>query len=110
VSIHDESGVIFAKVTCSSNFNLNLSEFLSDCCSTRIEIIIYIFNVENNVFCHSFSTKQSFEFVLEISFLINFISLHSFNINDMNELRNLVYQYHWTNASHEFGKRSRKDS
>jgi hypothetical protein len=48
--------------------------------------------------------------VLEISLFVNFISLHSFDINDMNELRNLVYQYHWTNASHEFGKRSRKDS
>ena len=80
--------------------NLNLSKFLPNCCSTRVKIIVYVFNVKNDVLCHSVSAKYSLELMLEISLLINFISLHSLNINNMNKLGNLIDQHHWTNPSH----------
>ena len=42
--------------------------------------------------------------MLEVIFLVNFVALHSFDVNNVDKLRNLVNQNHRSNTSHPFRK------
>lgn len=99
MGIHNKCLIIYSKVWFSCNFDLNLSKLLSNGGSTIVQIIINILNVKHNIFSHPVSFQNSLEFMLPVISLINFKSLHGFNINNMNKLRNLIHQNQWSDST-----------
>ena len=86
MSVHDEGSVVFAKVSSSCYFNLNLPESLSESGTARVEIIVHVLDVEDDVLGQSLSAKDCFKLMLPVCFLINLKRLHCFDIHDMYKL------------------------
>ena len=56
MGVHNIRLVVYSKISGSGDLNLDLSELLSHSCATRVEVVVHVFNVENDEFGHSLTT------------------------------------------------------
>lgn len=99
--IYYKSPIIYSEVLFPGALDLDLSEFLLEGCSTWVEIVVDVFDVDNYKFTESFSAQSGFEFVFPIVGLVNFKGLHGLDVYNMNWFRDFVNENHWADTSVE---------
>jgi len=97
--VDNKCTVINSKVFLPHNFYLNHSKSLSDGSSASIIIIVYVFNIYNDKFRKSISSKHALELVLPISSLVNFLCHHCLDVHDVDTVTDFVHENHWANTS-----------
>ena len=89
--INNKSIIIYSEVFLPHEFNLHLSELLSNGCSAGVIVVVHIFDVDYYEFRESISGKNSLELVLPIGGFVNFLSHHGFDIHNVNAVTDFVH-------------------
>lgn len=110
MSVDDKCLVVDAEVCLPHYLDLDLPKLLPHGSSGVVEIVVHIFDVDDHEFAHPFSSESGFEAILPVRRFVNFESLHSLDVDDMDELGDLVHQYHGPDASQVPRERLRQDN
>ena len=103
MGVHNIRLVVYSKISGSGDLNLDLSELLSDSCATRVEVVVHVFNVENDEFGHSLTTKACSETVFPEVHFVNFKCLHGLAVDNVHELRDFIDQDQRADSSVKLG-------
>lgn len=110
MSVDDKCLVVDAEVCLPHYLDLDLPKLLPHGSSGVVEIVVHIFDVDDHEFAHPFSSESGFEAILPVRRFVNFESLHSLDVDDVDELGDLVHQYHGPDASQVPRERLRQDN
>jgi len=85
MSVDDKCLVVDAEVCLPHYLDLDLPKLLPHGSSGVVEIVVHIFDVDDHEFAHPFSSESGFEAILPVRRFVNFESLHSLDVDDMDE-------------------------